>query len=176
MLTIYRPIEEYWNSYGPGNDRGPAPEQALDPFTAALIHLVLDLVPGLPMLVDLAAGATGGASSLIGLTHPHVRHVVAVSNGTSVETERALSALRGYLRGRASGMASFDVLPAEEMPGHLSDQSGVVIVVDTRGGDTWELEQGIPQWLEEAAGRLGASPRSWPRRRVRRDRIPPRAL
>src|SRR3954463_4772097 len=83
ILTIYRPVEEYWSSFGPVSTHGPDAGRVLDPFDALLTHLVLDLAPGLPVLVDLAAESTAGASSVIGLTHPHVRQVVAVSRGGS---------------------------------------------------------------------------------------------
>jgi hypothetical protein len=167
-FTIYGPVEEYWSSYAPGEARGvaPAPEEVLDPFTASLIHEVLGLVPDRPLLVDLATGATGGATSLIGLNHPHVQRVVAISDENSPETRRVLSALDAYLRSGPSPSASLNVLPAGQMPGALSRESWVVILVDMRHGDIGKLEQDIRLWLRErpdalvlvlGVGRLGES-------------------
>src|SRR5262245_60729873 len=78
ILTVYRPIEEYWESSTAG-DWGPEPSQALDALDAFLVHRLLELAPGRPLLIDAAMARTGGASSLIGLTHARVRGVWAVA-------------------------------------------------------------------------------------------------
>jgi hypothetical protein len=167
ILTIYRPVEEYWGSFRPVNDHGPDPGLVLDPFDALLIHLVLELAPGFPILVDLAAESTAGASSVIGLTHPHVRRVVAVARGGSLAADRAVSALRGYVRGRTPGLAPLDVFPLEEMVASLADQAQVVILADARGGDAADLADNIRPWLDElpdalvlllGLGRVGECP------------------
>src|SRR4051794_40180321 len=133
ILTIYRPVEDYWSSFGPASGHGPDVERLLVPFDALLTHLVLERVPGFPVLVDLATGSTEGASSVIGLSHPHVGRVVAVTRGGSVAGERAVSALRGYVRGRNQGIAPLDVLPIEEISASLTRESRVVILADARG-------------------------------------------
>ncbi len=148
ILTIYRPIEEYWESFKPGGARGPDPEQVLDPFDALLIHHVLDLCPGLPVLVDLAAGVTAGASSLIGLTHPHVRRVVVVSEGESRKVDRASSALRAYVRSHPPGLAPLDVVSLAEMPASLTDQAWVVILADAKAGSAEALADRIRLYLD----------------------------
>jgi hypothetical protein len=149
ILTIYRPVEEYWSSLGLARAHGPDAGRVLDPFDALLTHLVLDLAPGFPVLVDLAAETTAGASSVIGLTHPHVRRVVAVSRDVSRGADRTLSALRGYARSRATGLAPLDLVPIEEMPACLSDLAGVVILADARGGNTSNLADDLRRWLDE---------------------------
>ena len=149
ILTVYRPIADYWASIGPERDQGQDVERLLDPFDALLIHLVLDLTPGSPVLVDLAAGTTAGASSVIGLTHPQVRRVVAVTRPGSLVVDRAVSALRGFVRGRATGFAPLDVLPIAEMPAGLSDRARIVILADVRGGDVAELAASLRLWLDE---------------------------
>src|SRR3954447_8013160 len=167
ILTIYRPVEEFWSAFGPGRDRGPDAASVLDPFDALLTHLVLDMAPGFPVLVDLAAETTAGASSVIGLTHPHVRRVLAVTRGASKVADRAVSALRGYVLGRTPGLAPLEVIPIAEMVATLSDQAQVVILADAREGDAAELADNIGRWLDElpdvlvlllGLGRVGECP------------------
>ena len=48
ILTVFRPIEEYWSASGLARSFGPDPERVLDPFDALLMHLVLDVTPTAP--------------------------------------------------------------------------------------------------------------------------------
>ncbi|MGB2607449.1 MAG: hypothetical protein WBC80_00645, partial [Isosphaeraceae bacterium] len=75
ILTVYGPIEEFWESSRPAGGLGSEPSEAICPLDAFLIHRLLELVPGRPLLIDAALARTGGASSLIGLAHPQVRRV-----------------------------------------------------------------------------------------------------
>jgi hypothetical protein len=157
ILKIYQPIEGYWESFAPAPARDLPVEQALDPFDALLVSLALDMVPGFPVLVDLAAESTAGASSVLGLTHSHVRNVVTVASRASTAAARAVSALRGYVstrgqrQGQAQGLAPFDVVPIEELSATLSDRSrsSVIILADARESDPVELVNLIGRWLEE---------------------------
>jgi hypothetical protein len=167
ILTVYRPIEEYWDSFGPADGLSPGPSEVLEPFDAFLVHRVLELVPGLPILVDAALAGTGGASSLIGLAHPHVRGVWAVAERGSLASERALSALRGYVRSRGSGLAPLEVIARSDLLSGLADQPGVVILVDARVADAAALAEEVGRWLDErpdalvlvlGLGRVGECP------------------
>ncbi|MEJ7638899.1 MAG: hypothetical protein WKF75_13245, partial [Singulisphaera sp.] len=167
ILTIFRPIEEYWSSFGLTKTFGPDPERVLDPFDALLMHLVLDLAPNRPVLVDLAAVATGGASSVVGLTHPHVRRVVAVTAGESANEDRTFWALREFSPHPAPGLAPLDVVPADDLPALLPDLPQAVILVDLRGGGPAERAEAIRRWLYEqpdalvlllGLGRVGECP------------------
>jgi hypothetical protein len=149
LLTVYRPVEEYWESSGPAGGIGSDPSEVLDPLDALLVHRVLELVPGLPVLVDVAATKTAGASTLIGLTHPHVRGVWAVTRPGSLESERAVSALRAHVRSRAAGLAPLEVIARPEMLRALADQSRAVILVDVRAEDGAGLAEEIGRWLDE---------------------------
>jgi hypothetical protein len=146
ILTVYRPVEEYWRSFGPA---GPNVEGVLGPFDALLAHLVLDLAPGFPVLVDLAAEPTAGASAVIGLNHPHVRRVVVAARAGSREADRAVAGLRGYALRFTPGLAPLDVIPIEDVPSNLSGQAQVVVQADARGGDASELADTLRLWLDE---------------------------
>jgi hypothetical protein len=169
ILTVFRPVEEYWSHSGLARSFGPDPERLLNPFDALLMHLVLDFTPDRPVLVDLAAGATGGASSVVGLTHPHVRRVVTVAGaaGDPANSDRVVSALQEFGRGSPSGLAHLDVLPADELPGLLPDLCQAVILVDLRGEGTAGRAEAIRRWLDEqpdalvlllGLGRVGECP------------------
>ncbi len=169
ILGIYRPIEEYWSSFGLAKSFGPDPERMLDPFDALLMHLVLDMAPNRPVLVDLAAEATGGASSVVGLTHPHVRRVVAVTGaeGESANSGRVVSVLREFSRSPASKLAPLDVVPADDLPALLPDLPQAVILVHLGGGGPAGLAESIRLWLYEqpdalvlllGMGRVGECP------------------
>ena len=148
ILTTFRPIEAFWDSIGHPDSRGPELEQVLNPLDAFLTHLVLELVPGLPALVDLAAEGTDGATSLIGLNHPHVRRVVASIGGDESAAVQALPALKLYLRGRP-GLAPLDVLPKDALSADLAGQAQVVILIDARVEDPAALADEVGGWLEE---------------------------
>jgi hypothetical protein len=77
VCSSYRPIEEYL-----AYRAGPAVVD-LRPLDALLLHLLAALQPAQGELLDLAADATGGASTVLGLTLPSVRHVVSPCAGTA---------------------------------------------------------------------------------------------
>jgi hypothetical protein len=148
ILTVYQPIEEYWGLHGPVHSLGPDPEPVLGAFDAYLVHLLLALCPDPPTLIDLAAGATAGASSLIGLTHPRVRRVLAVSSEDEAEPDQALRGLRAYLRFRTVGPESFEVLPASALRASVADRGPVVILADAGVMAVEELPALISSWLD----------------------------
>ena len=148
IVTVYRPIEEFWESSGAASGLGPEPSAALDPFDAFLVHRLLELAPGRPLLVDTAMARTGGASSLVGLAHRHVRAVWAVTEPGSLSARRALSALRGHLRSRGLGLAPLEAVARPELAVGLADQPGTIILTDARGGEVASLAEEIGHWLE----------------------------
>jgi SAM-dependent methyltransferase len=149
LLTVYGPIEEFWESSLPAVGLGPEPSEALCPLDAFLIHRLLELVPGRPLLIDTALARTGGASSLIGLAHPQVRRVWVVTEPGSLGSKQALSALRGYMRDRDCGRTPLEVVARPELPSRLADQPGVMILTDARVGDVASLAKEIGHWLDE---------------------------
>jgi len=149
ILTVYRTIEESWESFRPAGGLGPDPSEAMDPLDAFVVHRMLDLVPGVPLFIDAAMARTGGATSLIGLAHPHVRGVWAVTERGSLASERALWALRSYMRSRGSGVAPLEVEARSELLAELADQPGAMILTDARVGDAASLAEEIGRWLDE---------------------------
>jgi hypothetical protein len=163
IVTVYRPVEDYWTRFDPANDPGRDVERVLDPFDALLIHLVLDLMSGPPTVIDLASGSTAGASSVLGLNHPKVGRLVVIARGA----DRPVPALRRYVLARTDGLAPFEVVPAAEMPGRLGGREPVVILADARGENAIELAEEIRPWIDEhpaalalvlGLGRVGECP------------------
>ncbi len=164
ILTVYRPIEEYREAVAVDatEDTG-----LVDPLDAYLLHRMLDLVPGEPVLVDAAIGATGGASSLIGLNHPRVRSVWGVAGQDADACREAVSSLRGHLNGRWNGHVSLDVLTDAEMPPGLARGSSAVILLDATGDRSDSIAEEVGRWLDRrpeaivlvlGLGKLGPCP------------------
>jgi hypothetical protein len=147
VLTIYRPIEQFWALPRPAGSPASEPPHSLDPFDAFLVHRVLELIPMPPLLVDTAIAQTGGGSCLIGLDHPRVRGVWAVTVPQSLACERAVGALRDYIRSRRCELAPLDVVARSELPDELGNQPGIVILADARAGNTGALAEEISRWL-----------------------------
>ncbi len=148
IVTVYRPIEEYWESSRPAGGPGPEPSEALDPFDAFLVHRLLDLVPRPPILVDAALVPTHGASSLIGLGHPRVRAVWAVTDPGSPPARRVLAAVRGHVRARGHDLAPLKAKAHSELPAGLAEQPGATILTHARAGDGASLAEQVDHWLD----------------------------
>ncbi len=73
--SVYQPIEAYRDLLPAAEEPAHDPAARLQPLDAYLIHLMLSMLPHRPTLVDLAADATWGTTTVLGLTHPHVRKV-----------------------------------------------------------------------------------------------------
>ncbi len=75
IWSVYQPIEAYRDLLPAAEEPAHDPAARLQPLDAYLIHLMLSMMPHRPTLVDLAADATWGTTTVLGLTHPHVRKV-----------------------------------------------------------------------------------------------------
>ncbi len=132
ILTVYRPIEAYWESAHPVGATDAGPWEALGPLDAFLIHRLLDLAPEDPILIDAAIARTEGAGALIGLHHPRTVGVWAVADPESLPNHQGLSALREHLDHRDPGRVSLKVIVDSELPEKLAVGRGAVILVDAR--------------------------------------------
>ncbi len=148
ISTVYRPVEEYWGAARPAGLPAEDPREALDPLDAFLVHRLLELVPGHPVLIDAAIATTGGASSLIGVHNPSVRAVWAVVDPESLPSRRALATLEAHAGIRGPELAPLEVVERAELAGSLADQSGAVILADARAGDPAYLAGEIDRWLD----------------------------
>jgi hypothetical protein len=72
-----RPVEEYLRRLSERGGTRAAPALALRPVDAFLLHQVAAMLPSPPDVIDLAADATGGASTALWAAHPGVRTVWA---------------------------------------------------------------------------------------------------
>ena len=147
ISTVYRPVEEYWGAARPADLPAEDPREALDPLDAFLVHRLLELLPGHPLLIDAAIATTGGASSLIGMHSPSVRGVWAVVDPESLPSRRALATLEAHAGIRGPELAPFEVVERADLAASLADQSGAVILADARAGDPAYLAAEIGRWL-----------------------------
>jgi hypothetical protein len=148
ISTVYGPVEEYWGASRLADLPAEDPREALDPLDAFLVHRLLELVPGHPVLIDAALATTGGASSLIGMHNPRVRGVWAVVDPESLPSRRALATLQANAGTRCPGVAPLEFVERAELTGGLADQSGAVILADARAGDPAYLAAEIGRWLD----------------------------
>jgi hypothetical protein len=154
ISTVYRPIEEYWESSHPAGLPESGLSEALYPLDALLIHRLLTLVPGRPLLIDAAIAMTGGASCVLGLAHPSVRRVWAITEPGSLMHERSLSAVRGHFEARDLQVARLELVAGAELPDRLADQTNALILAHARMSDGAALAEGIGRWLDRRSDSL----------------------
>ncbi len=149
IATVYGAIEEYWEESRPIGSPDGGPNEVLDPLDAFLVHRLLELVPGQPVLIDAAMVATGGASSVIGMHHPRAVDVWAVVDAESLPSRRSLESLQRHSgrRGFAPG-ASLRPVDRSELLEGLAGQPGAIVLADARGGDAAGLAEDIGRWLD----------------------------
>jgi hypothetical protein len=145
ILTVYRPIEAYWEAV-----KTPDLEfsGSIEPLDALLVHRLLDLVPDAPVIIDEAVAATGGASCLIGLNHPRVRGVWALTDRGSSQGPSTLSALCRHLGPRDAGSAPLEVAARLDVPTSIADRSRAVILMHAGTGNSASLAEMVAWWLE----------------------------
>jgi hypothetical protein len=148
---VYQPIEAYRDLLPAAEDPAHDPAARLQPLDAYLIHLMLNLLPHRPTLVDLAADATWGTTTVLGLTHPRVRTVRIPEPGggrdyrffleryrTEYEpaptaTPELLTALSGTSRGQVFLLPA-DYQATDSLIDHLqeclqTDPDGLIVVL-----------------------------------------------
>jgi hypothetical protein len=145
ILTVYRPIEDYWES---AQALRLESSGSFEPLDAFLVHRLLDLIPGDPLVIDEAMGATGGASCLLGLNHPRVRSVWAVADRGSPQSASTLSALSRHLEQRGAGTAPLEVADRQDLAIKVADRPGAVILMHAGPACAASLTEAVAWWLE----------------------------
>src|SRR5262249_29933089 len=112
------------------------------------VQRLLELLPGRSLLYDAAMTRTVGTSTLLGLRHPHVQRVCAVTERYALDAERALAATRDYIASRGPVETELDVVERSELPSRLAEGQGIVILTDARDGDAAALAEEIGRWLD----------------------------
>jgi SAM-dependent methyltransferase len=149
ILTVYRTVEEFWESSGHVGGLRDDSVQVINPLDAFLIHRIFDLMPGEPVVIDAAMEKTRGASSVIALVHPRVRGIWVAADRGSADSIRAVSALRSYMKRRGSVSASLEVFAWSELQTKLTDRRNALILTDARRKDPASAAQEINRWLDE---------------------------
>ncbi|MGH7867192.1 MAG: hypothetical protein ACREP9_06055, partial [Candidatus Dormibacteraceae bacterium] len=144
LFSIYQRIEEYWRTCCPIHEFGTNPERMFPPLDAFLIHLILERLPDVPVLIDLAAECTGGASSVLGLVHLCVQSVMAGSWLTSTST---LAALEEYQR-RHCPSAHLKIRPSTELLGGTVSPRGAVLLMDAKRLEPDVLADTMTRWCD----------------------------
>ncbi len=114
VQSVFGPIEQY---QGELQKRCPAPGNAvavLEPLDVYLAHLLITVHPGEPAILDLAAEATAGASTLLGLLHPRQSNVRATGGSLSGDRRAYRGAVEEFVQRQGKDLSSLDWLSDAE--------------------------------------------------------------
>ena len=129
VLSIFGPIERYQVEM---DKRGPFlgdSVAALEPLDAYLAHLLVNVHPGEPSIVDLAAEATAGASTILGLLHPRQPHVRAIGGPPSSESHAYRNLVEAFLQRQEKDRSFLQWLPDGEPTAERRGEIDVIVFV-----------------------------------------------
>jgi hypothetical protein len=148
-------------------------EDPVQPVDAYLFRLLLEMLPPPLVLLDLAAETTQGASSVLGLSHPHVRRVVVTRTSASESQNSWLSSLDAF-RQECSTDTMLEVMGdlggrtnLEDSLRALGRGPGLIVLLSARAGRGEELTATVQACLRTAPhavvlvmglGRVGTCP------------------
>jgi hypothetical protein len=141
LSTVFQPIEQYRVAL---QEQRPlaVPSSFLDALEAYLVHLFLNCHPGAPSVLDLAAEATAGASTLLGLLHPRVKHVRAVGGPLPGDRRAYRGVVEDVLRDQEQPLARLEWMPNADATPQWNVGTDAVLFVDAgRAGVDAEVER-----------------------------------
>jgi hypothetical protein len=144
LSTVFQPIEQYHAAL---EERCPlaAPAVAsLEALDAYLVHLFLNCHPSAPTVLDLAAEATAGASTLLGLLHPRVKHVRAVGGPLPGDRRAYRGVVEDFLRDQGQPLARLEWIPNADATSQRNVGADAVLFLDA-GREAVDAE--VERWL-----------------------------
>jgi hypothetical protein len=114
-----RPVEEYLRRLSESGGAGAAPRLALRPVDAFLLHRVAAMLPSPPDVIDLAADATGGATTALWAAHPSVRAVWAPRRAAEAPWRDRFADLVRAGAGATDGVSEANRTPRVHLDGPL---------------------------------------------------------
>lgn len=143
ILSVNQPIEQYQAGL---SKRSPllACAATLDPLDAYLAHLLVNVHPGEPVVLDLAAEATAGASTLVGLLHPRQPHVRAASGPLPGDRRAYRGVVEEFLERQGKDCSLLHWLPHDEPAAELHGEADVIVFVAASQPDV-DIE--VERWL-----------------------------
>lgn len=148
IYRAYKPIEEYLEMLTEVD--GAPPAAAVAPVDALIVHLLVSLCSGKPTLVDLAAEATHGVSTVLCCTQSKARKVVRQQQG-SPSNSLWCSVLTRYLDDCQASclIAPQTIATADEAfgPQKLSGSDPTMIVTTAGSESPEELVSRIRRWV-----------------------------
>jgi hypothetical protein len=144
VLSVFGPIEQYQadlDKRGPFRGHAAA---ALEPLDAYLAHLLVTVHPGEPAILDLAAEATAGASTLLGLLHPRQPHVRAVSGPLSGDRRAYRGIVEEVLQRQGKDLSCLQWLSQAEPAADLHGETDIVVFI---AASTPNLDADVERWL-----------------------------
>ena len=144
VLSVYQPIEQYQADLSKRSLLLGEAVAALEAMDAYLAHLLIQVHPGEPVLVDWAAEATAGASTLVGLLHPRRPRVHAAGGPLPGDRRSYRGIVETFLQRQGKDLSLLQWLPGVEPAAELRGETdAIVFVVASRPNVDAEVEQ----WL-----------------------------
>jgi hypothetical protein len=143
VLSVFGPIEQYQAEQ---DKRAPFRGAAaiIEPLDAYLAHLLVNVYPGEPVLLDLAAEATAGASTLLGLLHPRQPRVYAVAGPLPGDRRAYRGMVEEFVQRQGKELTPLHWLSRAESAADLHGETDVFIFVAASEPD---VDAKAEQWL-----------------------------
>ncbi|HEY7158792.1 MAG TPA: hypothetical protein VH575_32910 [Gemmataceae bacterium] len=135
LATVFQPLEQYHAALEERCPLGAPAAASLEALDAYLVHLFLNCHPSAPVVLDLAAEATAGASTLLGLLHPRVKHVAAVGGPLPGDRRAYRGVVEDFLRDQGQPLARLQWLAGAEVTSQWNAGADAVLFVDAGRAD-----------------------------------------
>jgi hypothetical protein len=146
VLSVFGPLDQYQTELDKrGRFHGNA-AAVLEPLDAYLTHLLVTAHPGEPAILDLAAEATAGASTLVGLLHPRQPHVRAVAGPLPGDRRAYRGVVEDFLQRQGKDLSSLQWLSHAEQTADLHGDTDVLIFI---AASTPSLDADVERWLNQ---------------------------
>ncbi|HTU88639.1 MAG TPA: hypothetical protein VMF69_00945 [Gemmataceae bacterium] len=144
ILSVFQPIEQYQTGLRQQSMLLAAVAADLEPLDAYLVHLLMNVHPGEPAILDLTAEATGGASTLLGLLHPRQPRVYAAGGPLPGDRHSYRGGVEEFLQRQGKSFSLLHWLPHAEPAAELRGETDVIVFVSRSRLDA---DAEVEQWL-----------------------------
>jgi len=144
VLSVFGPIEQYQADRDKRSLFSGNTGAVLEPLDAYLAHLLVNVHPGEPVLLDLTAEQTSGASTLLGVLHPRQPRVFAVGGPLPGDRRAYRGAVEEFLQQRNTDLSLLHWLSYDEMSAALKGETDVLVFL---AANRPAVDAEVEQWL-----------------------------
>jgi hypothetical protein len=135
LSTVSGPIEQYYAALQEQRPLAASTATSLEALDAYLVHLFLNCHPETTTLLDLAAEATAGASSLLGLLHPRVKQVRALGGPLPGDRRAYRGVVEDFLFDKGQALSCLEWLSSAELSGQRGTGGDIVLFIEAGCAD-----------------------------------------